>query len=135
MPEIVVEYEGGTRFAATSGGYTVTTGRGDDAEASRDGMWPAQLFAASIGMCIGGYILIYCNDQGIAFKTMRIDLDRETARLPSRTTKVYVKIFLDAELSEKEAKGILRAADRCHITNSIRNSMEIICSLEPWGST
>jgi len=131
MSEIVVEYEGGTRFVARCGRFTVTTGRGEDGEASRDGMWPAQLFAASIGMCIGGYILMYCNDQGIKFKTMRIELDRETAKLPSRTTKVLAKIFVDAELSEKEANGILRAADRCHITNSIKKGMEVVCSLEP----
>ena len=54
--EVLVKYENGFRFSTKCKGYTVTTGRGEDGNQEQDGMWPAQLFEASIGMCIGGYI-------------------------------------------------------------------------------
>ncbi|MBE9566123.1 MAG: hypothetical protein IMF16_05190 [Proteobacteria bacterium] len=38
-------------------------------------------------------------------------------------------IHLGAELSHKDAGAILRVADQCHITNSIRPSMEVVCLL------
>jgi len=63
--EVLVKYENGFRFSAICKGYTVTTGRGEDGDKKRDGMWPAQLFEASIGMCIGGYIAKFCKEQGI----------------------------------------------------------------------
>ncbi len=128
--EILVKYENGTRFSATCDKWTVTTGKGDDGNEARDGMYPAQMFAASIGMCVGGYVLHYCEDHDIPYDDMTIEVDRQTAKHPSRTTKVSVNIRLGAPVSEQHAAGILRAADRCHITNSIRGGLEIACSLD-----
>jgi len=127
--EVLVEYENGTRFIASCDGHQVVTGKGDDGDRSRDGMWPAQLFVASLGMCIGGYVASYCRHHNIPCGDLRVELDGEAARAPSRTTRVTAKIHLGAELSHKDAEAILRVADQCHITNSIRGSMEVVCLL------
>ena len=127
--DVLVEYENGTRFAATCDAYKVVTGKGDDGDTSGDGMYPAQLFVASLGMCIGGYVASYCQHHNIPCTDLRLDLDRETARAPSRTTRVTATIHLGTELSEKDAKAIVRVADQCHITNSIGESMEVVCVL------
>jgi uncharacterized OsmC-like protein len=137
--EVLVKYDNGYRFMATCKGHTVTTGRGDDGNTDRDGMWPAQLFSASIGMCIGGYIAEYCKEQGINFGDMTIELSRRIERYSSdkgpsgdqlsRTTRIDTKIYLGAKLSEEQQKDILEAADKCHITNSINGKMQIVCSL------
>jgi uncharacterized OsmC-like protein len=137
--EVLVEYENGFRFSATCKGYTVTTGRGEDGNEERDGMWPAQLFEASIGMCIGGYIVKYCKECGIPCEDMTIELSRRIqsnsantatsgAKL-SRTTRIDAKIHVGAKLSPQQQQGVLEAADYCHITNSIRAGMQIVCSL------
>jgi uncharacterized OsmC-like protein len=137
--EVLVKYDNGYRFTATCKGCTVTTGRGDDGNNDRDGMWPAQLFSASIGMCIGGYVAEYCKKQGINYENMTIELSRRIERYSSdtgpsgaelsRTTRIDAKINLDAKLSQEQKQGILQAADCCHITKSIRDGMQIICSL------
>jgi len=137
--EILVKYESGFRFSATCREYTVTTGRGEDGNQQRNGMWPAQLFEASIGMCIGGYIAKFCKDQGIPYDDMMIELSRriETSSLDtaasgtktSLTSRIDAKIRLGAKLSEQQRQGILEAADSCHITKSIEQGMQIVCSL------
>jgi putative redox protein len=127
--EILVAHENGARFVATCDGHRVVTGKGDDGDSDRDGMWPAQLFVASLGMCIGGYVASYCKHHDIPCHDLRLELDRDTARAPSRTTCVTAKIYLGADLSEKDAEAILRVADQCHITNSIRQSMKVVCLL------
>lgn len=127
--EILVTYENGMRFTATCDGYQVVTGEGDDGDTSRDGMWPAQLFVASLGMCIGGYVVRFCQHHDIPCEDLRVELGRETARAPSRTTRVEARIHLGAELNEEQKKAILRVADRCHITQSIEEGMKIACSL------
>jgi putative redox protein len=133
--EILVGYESGTRFVASCDGHQVVTGKGDGGNSSRDGMWPAQLFVASLGMCIGGYVASYCKHRNIPCDDLRVELDRDTARAPSRTTRVTAKIYLGAELSHKDAEAILRVADQCHITNSIRQSMEVVCFLASHAGT
>jgi uncharacterized OsmC-like protein len=137
--EILVKYENGFRFSATCKGHTVTTGRGEDGNKERDGMWPAQLFEASIGMCIGGYVAKFCTEQGIPYEDMTIELGRRieatspgttpSGAKPSLTTRIDVKILLGAELSSEQRQGILEAADNCHITKSIEQGMQIVCSL------
>ena len=137
--EVLVKYENGFRFSATCKGYTVTTGHGEDGNKNRDGMWPAQLFEASIGMCIGGYIAKFCKEEGIPYEDMTIELSRRieagssgtssSRAKPSRTTRIDAKILLEAKLSFKQRQGILEAADNCHITKSIEEGMEIACSL------
>ena len=137
--EILVKYDNGYRFTATCKGHIVTTGNGDDGNVERDGMWPAQLFSASIGMCIGGYVAKYCKEQGISYDDMTIELSRRIERYSSekgpsgaelsRTTRIDAKIHLGTKLSKEQQQGILEAADKCHITNSINNKMQIVCSL------
>jgi len=127
--EVLVKHESGFRFSAVCRGYTVTAGRGEDGNDKRDGMWPAQLFEASIGMCIGGYIVKFCKEQGIPYDNMTIELSRRTEAETSRTTRIDAKIHLDAKLSQEQKQGVLQAADSCHITNSIREGMQIVCSL------
>jgi uncharacterized OsmC-like protein len=137
--EVLVKYENGFRFSAVCRGYTVTTGRGDDGDDKRDGMWPAQLFEASIGMCIGGYVAKFCGEQGIAYDDMTIELSRRIKTTSSgtaasgakisRTVGIDAKICLGAKLSQEQRQGILEAADNCHITKSIEQEMQIVCSL------
>jgi uncharacterized OsmC-like protein len=137
--EVLVKYENGFRFSATCKGYTVTTGRGDDGNKNRDGMWPAQLFEASIGMCIGGYIAEFCKKEGIPYSDMTIELSRRIEIHPpnaatsgakvSLTSRIDAKICLGTKLSEQQRQGILKAADNCHITKSIEEGMKIVCSL------
>jgi len=137
--EILVKYENGFRFSATCKGYTVTTGRGEDGDKERDGMWPAQLFGASIGMCIGGYVAKFCKERNIPCEDMTIELSRRieanpsgttpSGAKPSRTARIDAKIRLGAKLSEQQRQGILEAADSCHITKSIEEGMQIVCSL------
>ena len=137
--EILVKYENGYRFSASCRGYTVTTGRGEDGNDKLDGMWPAQLFEASIGMCIGGYVAKFCREQGIPYDDMTIELSRRLKTVSSdttpsggkisRTVAIDAKIRLGAELSREQQQGVLEAADNCHITKSIKEGMRIICSL------
>jgi len=142
--EVLVKYENGFRFSATCKRYTVTTGRGDDGHKERDGMWPAQLFVASIGMCIGGYIAKFCQENGIPYEDMEIELSRRIETGPadtntpevklSRTTRIDAKIRLRAKLSKHHRDGIMQAAEDCHITKSIEGGMQIVCSLEELNS-
>jgi uncharacterized OsmC-like protein len=137
--EILVKYENGFRFSAECRGYTVTTGQGDDGKKERDGMWPAQLFEASIGMCIGGYIAKFCREQGIAYDDMTVELSRHIKTVSSgttpsggkisRTTGIDAQIRLGAKLSQEQQQGILEAAENCHITKSIEEGLQIVCTL------
>ena len=129
--DILVEHKGGMRFTAGCRGYTVVSGKGEPGDGGEDGMWPGDLFAASLGMCIAGYIAGYCRNHGIPWEGMSVEMDRESARAPGRLARVAARVRLPGEVSEKDRKGILAVADRCYITQSIVHGMDIDVSLEP----
>jgi putative redox protein len=127
--EMLVEYEGGMRFRASTDGFTIVAGKGADGDASRDNMGPGKLFLASLGMCVGVYVAGYCNNHGIPCDDLRVEIDRETAHAPSRTTQVAMRISLGAELTEAQRRAILAVARQCHVHQSIERGMEVTTSL------
>ena len=58
----------------------------------------------------------------------RIEANSSGAK-PSRTTRIDARILLGAKLSHEQQQGILETADSCHITKSIEEGMQIVCSL------
>ena len=96
-------------------------------------------------MCIGGYVAKYCKEHGIPYDDMTIELGRrletsssgttQSGTKPSRTARIDAKIYLGAKLSQKQQQGILEAADSCHITKSIEQGMQIVCSLVEASNT
>jgi len=80
-------------------------------------MWPAQLFEASIGMCIGGYIAKFCKEQGIPYEDITIELSRRIEASSSGTNPSGVKPSHTARIDAK----IYTLAQNCP-TNSSKTS-------------
>lgn len=127
--EVIVKYENGERFEACAGEYTLTSGEGSDGNKARDGMYPPDMLAAATGACVGIYILRHCAHHDIPCEGLTIKVTRETAKAPSRTTRIEVKIEMPGELTDKQREGILRVADMCHIGQTLRRGAEVVCSL------
>lgn len=96
---LTIKYDGGTRFLATDGEFTVTTGVGRDSE--RDSMSPGKLFMASLGMCVGTCVVKFCKRHEIPYEEMEIKLDYMNANSPTRVKKVNVELNLPEEVPEK----------------------------------
>lgn len=122
---ILVRHDGGMRFRATCNGFTVTAGKGREGDAGQDGMYPGQLFIASLGMCIGAYVVGFCQRHNIQYQGMVVELDYQTADSPSRVKAVRAAIKLPGKVPEKYRKAIVRVADQCYVTQSIQHGMEI----------
>jgi uncharacterized OsmC-like protein len=117
------------RFEAQARGYTVITGEDEADPAGPKGMWPGELFVAALGMCIAGYVASFCKNHGTAYEGMTVELTRERARNPSRVKEVRVTVRLPGLPSEQEQKAIIRAAELCHVTQSIVHGMKVSVSL------
>ena len=128
--EILVTHVGGMRFRAEVDEHVVITGESEDDPGGPRGMWPGQLFVAALGMCIGGYVMSFCNTHGLAYEGMRVELARQNGRNPSRITNVEVRITLPELPSEREQKAIIRAAKLCYVTQSIVHDMAVAVSLD-----
>jgi uncharacterized OsmC-like protein len=127
---VLVKYENGDRFEAVCGGLSITSGKGSDGDTSRDNMFPPDMLATATAICIGIYIVRHCRNHNLSCEGLAIEVNRETAEAPARTTRIQAKVHIPSELSEKDREAILRVADRCHITQSVRRGLEVVCSVE-----
>jgi len=123
--EIMVRHDSGTRFRATCNGFTVTAGKGQEGDINQDGMYPGQLFIASLGMCIGAYVVSFCQRHSIQHQGMVVELDYQMADSPSRVKAVQAAIKLPGNVPEKYWKAIVQVADQCYVTQSIKQGMEV----------
>lgn len=128
--EILVSHMGGMRFKAEARGNIVITGENEEDPDGPRGMWPGELFAASLGMCIAGYVASFCKNHGLPHEGITVELSREQARKPSRVKHMDVKVKLPVVPSAREQKAIVRAADLCYVTQSIRGGMTVGVSLD-----
>lgn len=124
---LTIKYDGGTRFLATDGEFTVTAGVGRDSE--KDNMSPGKLFIASLGMCIRTYVVKFCKRHEIPYEEIEIKLDYMNASSPTRVNKVNIELSLPEEVPEKYKSALLRVADQCYVKQSIEPKLGIKFSL------
>jgi len=119
-----VKHEGGTRFTATTGAYTVVAGKGDP-NTGQDGMRPGQLFVAALGMCIGVTLRAYCENHDIPYEGMSIEMEREDTEDGRRLKLVRIQVNMPTQLSDKDLQVLNRVAHRCYVGQSIKNGAEM----------
>ena len=132
---ITIKHEGGTRFSARARDFEAVTGRGDGDDPERDNMAPGELFAASLGMCIGITLLAYCRNHGVGCEQLSIELERVHAEGGKRLQGAKVKAVLPTELSEKDKEVLHRVAHRCYVHQSIQHGIELDVSISATESS
>jgi len=131
---ITVSYEEGLRFRAWNGDHQVVIDLPEGVGGSNRGMSPPQLFIASLGSCIGVYVVDYCKRAGISCQGMKIHLDWKIKDDPKRIGDIGVKIELPScELPPARKKAILSVAEHCLVHNTIHHLPEVDIQLETGG--
>jgi putative redox protein len=128
--DIIVRHDRGMRFTAQCEDYTVVTGKADGDDEQNDGMWPGQLFIASLGACIAGYVVTFCQRHDLPYQGMSLELAYESTGSPSRVTAVNAAINLPASVPDRYRRAVIRAAEQCYVTQSIEHNMQVNVLLE-----
>lgn len=130
MATVTADYKGDTEFTVTAGNHTV----GIDLPAGVGGkdrnITPTDMFACSLAACIGALVMMYCRDMKVDAEGLSIKLDYEKLDKPSRLGKFRATIKLPKGGWEARKEGILRAAQRCPVHETILNHEGIQFAVE-----
>ncbi len=113
--EMKVTYKGGKRFVATTRGHQLTIDQPKERNGSDRGMTPPELFIASLGSCIGVYIVNYCKNVGLNPNDMIVSIDWVLERNPSKISEIKVEITVPKIKDEKRKNAFIRVAHQCTI--------------------
>jgi ribosomal protein S12 methylthiotransferase accessory factor len=113
--DILITFPGGKRVDARFGDLTVVTDQPVAAGGSGAAVTPFDLFLASLGTCVGYYVLAYCQARGLPTEGLglveRVSDDPRT-HLPAR---VDVEVLLPPGFPDQHRAGVQRAAEHCKV--------------------
>ena len=107
------------KFSAKCRGHQIVSDQPLEEEGEDTGMTPVELFASSLGCCIGVYAKIFCDRRKIPSENMRIDLEWEMAENPSRIGVIKARIDLKQNIDPDLEQAILRMVKYCTIHNTL----------------
>ena len=116
--EMTISYKEGKKFIASCRNHEITIDQPLDNGGKDEGPTPPELFIASLGSCIGVYVLAYCKNAGIKTDGFAINTRWEKAKDPDRIGKIKIDIKLPEDAGKRKA-ALLKVAEHCLVHNTI----------------
>lgn len=128
--ELTIHHEEELRFAAHSGDHRLTIDLPEPLGGTGRGMTPPQLFVASLGACIGVYVVDYCETVGVSSQGLKVNMRWETADRPKRIGRIQADVTLPAgEVEPQRLAAIRRVAEQCLLHNTLKLTPEFDVSI------
>jgi uncharacterized OsmC-like protein len=124
MYTVTIENRGDARYHATSRGYGFVLGP------QGAGANPGDTLLAALCGCIGHYVREFLGERGIASEGFAMSAEADSTPDESRLARIEVWIDLRAtSLDEAGRTGLLAAARRCKIHNTLEAACPVTISL------
>lgn len=127
---IVVTHEGGAEFAAQIRGHRLILDQPEGKGGNDAGPMPVELLGAALGSCVALYAQRYCETRSLPYQGLRVEVQQEGAKNPSRVGVFQVTVRLARELPEPHMERLLRAAASCPVHHTLEHGAEVRFALE-----
>ena len=86
---------------------------------------PPELFIASLGSCVGAFVVNYCNNAGVDMRDMTVDVTFDKADDPTRLTNVKVTVKMPYGACGRRKDAMRRVAEHCPVHETINTIDEV----------
>jgi putative redox protein len=118
--EMAVTFPKGSQVEASFGGFWVLTDQ-PSPEGENAAPTPFQLFLASIGTCVGYFVLCFCQQRNIPSEKVRVTLHAEKDTRSHLVEDIMITLHVPKDFPEKYREGIIRAAGSCLVKKHMEN--------------
>ena len=122
---IEVSFSGGKKVNAKFKNFTIKTDQpicdGGEGAAPE----PFSLFIASIGTCIGFYVLSFCQKRNIPTEGIKLFLKTVKYKEIHLISKIEIEIKLPKGFPDQYKKAVIRAAEQCTVKKHLDNPPKI----------
>jgi uncharacterized OsmC-like protein len=130
MATVKAVYKGDSLFELTAGNHTFPVDLPPAVGGKDRAVTPTALFACSLSACIGALAHMYCRDMKIDSEGLTVEVTYDKLEKPTRLGKFKAKIKFPKSGWEERKGGILRAAERCPVHETIINHEGIEFTVE-----
>jgi uncharacterized OsmC-like protein len=124
--QVHVDYQGGHQFQAIARHHRIIADQPIENGGKDAGMTPPEWFLASLGSCVGYYVVQYCRARELDPTDLSIQISAEkSSDRPNRLASINIDVSLPIHLEENQRQGILKAVDACLLEKTLRHSPQI----------
>jgi ribosomal protein S12 methylthiotransferase accessory factor len=113
--EMVIDFPGGARVDAHFGPYTVMTDQPPQGGGEGSAPTPFALFLASLGTCVGIYVLGFCRQRGLSTEGIRVVQRMHSDPATGMLGLVELEIQVPPSFPEKYHEALIRSASQCAV--------------------
>lgn len=113
--QMEVTFPGGKRVDAQLQGFTIKTDQSKKHGGEGKIPAPFDLFLASIGTCVGIYVLDFCHERELPTENTKVVLDLHRDPETRLFDHIQIDINLPPEFPAKYTEAVKRAADLCAV--------------------
>ena len=119
--EMQITFPGGKRVDATFLGQTIHTDQAKENGGDGSAPEPYATFLASLGTCVGIYVLEFCRARNLPTEGIGIVQRHDFHPVTHKLENVRIEIQLPEGFPDKYRKAVQRAADLCAVKRTILN--------------
>lgn len=127
--EMEIYYRKGKQFEAVARGHRMIIDQPRENDGDDEGPNPTEAFVASLGTCMGVYVLAYCRTSGIDPADMKVSLKYQYEDKPFRIAKIAARLDLPKGDVGERRNAILNVAHKCLIQNTLNMPPQVEINL------
>ncbi len=121
-----IRFPGGKKVNAIYKGFTIQTDQPIEEGGEGSAPEPFSLFLASIGSCIGIYVLSFCKKNQIPTGDIRLLLTFEKNQNTHMIEQIQIKIILPKQFPDKYKKAVVKSAEICAVKRHLEKPPKFI---------
>ncbi len=126
----IIRSKGGVQFEAESRGHKVLSDQPVENGGDDQAMTPPELLLASLGTCAAYYALQYLRIHKLPAGDLTVRVEADKALNPARIGAFRIIVESQATADPKHHEGVLRAAKKCLIHNTLMTAPTIDIEIE-----
>ena len=123
--EVTAKHLGAVQFEIQARSHTVISDQPEANGGFDEGMTPPELLLASLASCVAYYAAEYLSRRKLCTEGTTVRVTAEKAKNPARVDQFRIEVQTPVALSEEDHQGVLAAAHRCLIHNTLLNPPSI----------
>ena len=119
--DMEVFFPGNKKVHARYKGFLIETDQAAEQGGDESAPAPFDLFIASIGTCVGIYVLRFLQQRSISTEGARVVLRQEEDPEAKLVRKIVLEIRLPQDFPEKYLDAVVRAAEMCAVKRHLQD--------------
>jgi len=113
--DVRVTFPGGLRVTAEVEGFAIATDQPTEAGGEGTAPAPFDLFVASIGTCVGYYVVRFLRERNLSTDGLELKLATVAAPEDHRIAEIVMTLVLPEGFPQRYRAAIVRAAEQCSV--------------------